>query len=152
MADRLRALAVLERLRRHEMEAQARELAVLRAQVARLESDRADLLRRLQDEACIVAIEAAPYVGAYIRSVRSEVARLDAALAHAAPEVAAQEEALSARFRDLRTVALALSRTREAAMEAQDRCDAAETDALSITRWSRRAGTSAPWQVPSVRK
>lgn len=126
------------------MEAEARALAALRDRLSRLERDRAGLLGRLQDEARIVTLESAPYVGAYIRSVRSEVARIDVALARAAPEVAALEEALGARFRDLRTVALALSRATEAARDRRDARDAADSEALSVARWWRRRDGPAP--------
>lgn len=137
MADRRRALAVLERLRRHEMEEEARALAALRAEVVRLKGEGADLRRRLRDEARIVTIEAAPYVGAYLRAIRAEAARVDAALARAAPRVAALEEALSARFRDLRTVSLALDRARAADRAERAGREAAEAASVALARWAR---------------
>ncbi len=51
MTDRIRTLALLERLRRHEMAAEARELGDLRSYVARLENTRTVLLEKMRTEA-----------------------------------------------------------------------------------------------------
>lgn len=135
MTDRIRTLAVLERLRTHEMEGEARELAALRAHIARLQRARADLLDRLKNEARIITLEAAPYVGAYIRAVRNEVVQIDRALAKVSPRVDALEVAMVERFREKETITLALNRARKREHQARVRRETAETDALTLMRW-----------------
>lgn len=137
MTDRIRMLAILERLRRHEMESEARELAALRSHVVALQHNRAELLDRLRREARIITLEAAPYVGSYIRAVRNEIAHIDRALAKARPHLDALEAAMAERFREKETITLALNRAREHAKQARDRREAAENDALTLMRLVR---------------
>ena len=111
MTDRLHTLSLLERLRRHEMAAEARELATLRAHVAVLERTRSDLLGRLKTEALTVTLESAPYIGSYIRAIRNEVAQIEKALEKVAPRIAALEQTVLDQFREISTIRLALNQT-----------------------------------------
>ncbi len=138
MSKRIRTLAVLERLRRNEMEEEARELAALRASILRLNQNRTELLDRLQTEARIMTLEAAPYIGAYIRSVRSEVAQLDLALTKVTPRAETLEAAMAECFRDVKTLSLALDRTRKQEQLDIDRRDAARADEQALLRWGAR--------------
>ncbi len=139
MTDRLRTLALLERLGRHEMALEARELGVMRAHVAKLEENSRNLREKLRTEAHIVTLEAAPYVGAFIRSVRAEEAETERAMARAAPRVAELEAAVLARFRNVATLRLALDQTKTKARAEQARRDALNTDTQTLFRWTRRA-------------
>lgn len=138
MTDRLRTLTLLERLRRHEMAEEARELGIMRSHVAKLEETRATLLEKMQTEARIVTLESAPYVGAYIRAVRNEEAQLDRALATAAPRVAELEAAVLAQFRKVATLRLALAKTKAAARQDLAWREAVQSDAQTLIRWTRR--------------
>ncbi len=138
MTSRLRTLTLLERLRRHEMALDARELGIMRAHVARLEETRSTLLAKMQTEARIVTLEAAPYVGAYIRSVRNEEAQIDRALAKAAPRVEELETAVLAQFPKVATIRLALAQTKAAARQDRAWREAVQTDAQTLIRWTRR--------------
>lgn len=138
MTSRIRTLAVLERLRRNDMEEEARELAALRAHILQLNQNRTDLLDRLQAEARIMTLEAAPYVGAYIRSVRREVAQIDLALSKAAPRAETLEAEMAECFRDVKTLSLALDRATEQEQFEINRRESAEADEQALLRWDAR--------------
>ncbi len=148
MTDRVRTLALFERLRRHEMMSEAGELAALRAQIAELERKRSDLLNRLRTEARIVSLEAAPYVGAYIRAIRHEVAQIDRALEKAAPRLEALEQEMAERFREIATIKLASERTLKEMRQAHEAREALEADAQTLIRWVRRPADRAAAQDP----
>ena len=141
MTDRLRTLSLLERLRQHDMAAEARELATLRAHVAVLERTRSDLLMRLKTEALTVTLESAPYVGSYIRAIRNEVAQIEKALEKVAPRIAALEQTVLDQFRGISTIRLALDQTKRRIRQMRDEREAREADALTLMRWSIRPNT-----------
>lgn len=144
MTDRIRTLALLERLRRHEMAAEARELGDLRSYVARLENTRTVLLEKMRTEARIVTLETAPYVGAYIRSVRNEEAQINRALTTVAPRVEELERAMLERFREIATIRLASEQTKKAVRQARDLKETNQTDEQTLIRWVRRPRAERP--------
>ncbi|MGY6695980.1 MAG: flagellar export protein FliJ [Roseinatronobacter sp.] len=137
MSARIRTLAILERLKRHEMAHEMRELAALRAQIASLERTRATLLERLQTEARIITLETAPYVGSYIRSVRNEAAQIDRTLSKTTPKVEALETVMIELFREVETIKLARTRAAQTAREDRARREASEADSLTLMRWPK---------------
>lgn len=144
MTGRIHTLTLLERLRRNDMVSEARELAALRAQVNRLNTDRAGLLETLRTEARIVTIEAAPYVGAYIRAIRDEVARMERAAAQHAPRIAELEHSMLDRFREVATVRMALDRTKQRAQSADAFRVSVETNEQALLGWTRRRKSRRP--------
>lgn len=144
MTDRVHTLTLLERLRRHEMAAEAGELATLRAQVATWENTRNTLLERLHTEARIISIESAPYVGAFIRGIRNEEAQIDRDLVKIAPRVQELEVALAEQFRELATIRLALDKTRQLLREAQERRETEDAEEQVLLRWAGTKKRCAP--------
>ncbi|KKL79391.1 hypothetical protein LCGC14_2015340, partial [marine sediment metagenome] len=134
-AKRRAALNLLERLERHEMEAQSRKLGQLRDEMAKLEQRRDGLLEDLHNNAHVTGIESAPYVGTYVRSVRRSVAGLETAISGMTPQVQKLEEAVLDRFRSIKTFESA--RLRSAARDAADRAarEAADRDEMVLLRW-----------------
>lgn len=135
MSGRFHTLSVLERLRRHEMEDDARRLAGLRAHVTELERNRDDLLSRLTTEARITTIETAPYVGSYIRAVRSEIAQTERAMIKASLGIEALESTVAQKFREMKSVTLALEGARYRHRQSQRRQEQIDADALTLIRW-----------------
>lgn len=144
MTDRVHTLTLLERLRRHEMAAEAGELATLRAQVATWENTRATLQERLNTEARIISIESAPYVGAFIRGIRNEEAQIDRDMAKVAPRVQELEIALAEQFRALATIRLALGEARNVLREAQAQREIKDTEEQALLRWAGTRSRRAP--------
>lgn len=137
MSGRIRTLAILERLKRHEMAQEMRELAALRAQIATLERTKANLLERLQTEARIVTLETAPYIGSFIRSVRNEAAQIDRTLSKTTPRAEALETTMIELFREVETIKLAKTRATQAARAEHARKEASEADSLTLMRWPK---------------
>jgi len=100
---RLGALRLMERLRRQEIEARVHELGRLRAEVAALEAEESALARRLADEAHIASLEAAPYLGQFIRSVRARIATLDTQAEALRPRLEVLEAEVAALFGEKRS-------------------------------------------------
>lgn len=144
MTGRIHTLTLLERLRRNEMVNEVRELAALRAQVDSLNRACTELLETLQTEARIVTIEAAPYVGAYIRAIRDEVARKERAAAQHAPRIAELEHSMLDRFREVATVRMAIEKTRSRARTADAVRVSGETNEQALLGWSRRRKARRP--------
>ena len=104
MADRkIQALTLIHRIRQYEMEEEAAGLAALNLQITELERQKAVLFDRLRSQAHGRTIEAAPYVGGFVRAVRSEEARLSAEIAALERQAAEQEAAVLERFREMKT-------------------------------------------------
>ena len=136
-SKRINTLTVLERLRRHEMMADAYELATIRGHVAQLHDSRDLMLEKLKHEAHLVIPEAAPYVGAYIRAVRNEITQIDRALAQIMPRVEALEATVADKFRNIKTISLARERAESHQQHSRDQKEAAENDILSLMRHIR---------------
>ncbi|MEE4347778.1 MAG: hypothetical protein V2I53_13350, partial [Paracoccaceae bacterium] len=86
----------------------------------------------------IVTLETAPYVGAYIRSVRNEEAQINRALTTVAPRVEELERAMLERFREIATIRLASEQTKKAVRQARDLKETNQTDEQTLIRWARR--------------
>ncbi len=138
MADRRqRALALLERLRKLEIESVATELNELRGRMADLERRRDETTDALYRDGHIVSLESAPYVGNYIRAARSEIASLEAAHARLAPREAELDEQVRDRFREMKTYAAVASRAKARSRAEAAKREAASTEEQLLLRWGR---------------
>lgn len=134
---RIAALALLERLKRHEIEERAREFRALRARMEQLEGERDRLLDSLRRDAHVATIEAAPYLGDYIRSVRNQAALLEAEIAQLSPRAEQLEAFVREKFGGMKTFeTVRLSKEWDLRQE-QRRREAAEAEELVLQRWGR---------------
>ena len=101
---RIAALALIERLKRQEIEREAEELGRLRAAAAVLDTRR----DALETEVSAGSVGNDPglygYLATYLPAARSEIARLSRDRALMDPELSAREDRVSAAFRDMKTV------------------------------------------------
>mgnify|MGYP000359716130 CR=1 FL=1 len=134
---RIAALALLERLRRQEIEDKAREFGALRARLEHLEGARETLLDSLRRDAHVTTIEAAPYLGDFIRSVRNEAALLEAEIAQLSPRVAELEEAIRAEFGRMKTYETVRVRKEYQLRQHRQRREIEETEERVLQRWAR---------------
>ncbi|MEI4473491.1 hypothetical protein [Frigidibacter sp. MR17.24] len=131
------ALGVMRRLADERLQQEAQGLGTLRARIARLEADRTRTLQRLADEAHVGGLDTAPYVGAFVRAMRAEEARLAAEAQRLERLAAEQQDRVLERFREVQTYGK-LAET-EAARQDDERARA-ETAALAeaaLNRWRR---------------
>jgi flagellar export protein FliJ len=136
-ARRQAALRLLERLKRQELEEYARDIGELRGRMAELEQRIDGLQDDLREKARVESIEAAPYVGDYIRSVRSAIAGLESESSELQPQIETLEDALRERFREMKT--FEIIREHGAAQEKaeRDRKESQESEEQVILRWQR---------------
>ncbi|MGR3465452.1 hypothetical protein [Limimaricola sp.] len=138
MANRRdRALGLIERLHRIEVEARAVELGALRDRMADLERQSSETAEALARDGRITSIESAPYVGAYIRDARAQIGALDRARQELEPQAEALEEAMREGFREMKTVATVAARARLRKLRDAQAREAAETDEMVLLRWGR---------------
>lgn len=135
--DRLRPLAIMERVKELETREHAAAVGVLRARYDRLETEREALLARLSSESHIDGLEGAPYLGRFIGSIRAELERNAREAARLAPDLAQAEEKLRAALSEQKTFEiLRLSRMQQQRKDRARRAAAAQ-DLNTLQRWIR---------------
>ena len=134
---RLKALDVMERLKRLDTEREARSTAQLRDRMNLLDSEKQALLHRLSGESRIDGLEGAPYLGRFIRSIRAEVDRISHEASKLAPEVAAAEDRLRAALAEQKTYEILRLKRLTEERDAQKKREAKDLDELSLLRWKR---------------
>ncbi|PYE84358.1 hypothetical protein [Pseudoroseicyclus aestuarii] len=138
--SRQRALSLLERLARQEMEGEARRLAALRAEAAEKRRGGAALVARMQEETQDLHLETAAYLPGYMRAVRAEVAALEAAATRAEAEAEGLEDGVREGFRQVKTYEMARLSAQRAEAQERARKEDAEAEELALIRWTRAAG------------
>ncbi|MCR8550568.1 flagellar export protein FliJ [Salipiger sp. P9] len=134
---RIKALEIMERVKRLDTERQARATGEIRARMDRLDSEKQALLQRLSGESHIEGLEGAPYLGRFIHSIRSELDRISHEAAKLAPELARAEDRLRIALSEQKTYEiLRFTRLTEARKQDAKR-EAAAQDELSLLRWKR---------------
>ena len=134
---RIAALALLERVKRHEMESETHELGRLRSEAAQLERLRHDLETRIDEGLNCDDPALRGYIGDFIRSVRSEIDRSQQTLNEIEARAAEMTDKVTEGFREIKSYEIlrldALAR-RVSEMEAREE---AELSNLAQGRWWR---------------
>ncbi|MCA0922601.1 flagellar FliJ family protein [Pseudooceanicola nanhaiensis] len=131
------ALLVMERLRRHEIEDELRELTLLRERMGRLEEQKRELNRRLRDETRITTIEAAPYVMNFVTSVREEILKIDREIDKLHPRFRKLEDKVAEVFREMKTYETVRIRNLRQRLKDIRQKEDREADEMTILRWNR---------------
>ncbi len=132
---RIRALSVMERVKKLETEEQARETGMLQSRMTTLEAEKKTLLRRLSTQTQNGGVEGAEYLGRFIRSIRAEVERLDTERARLRPELEEAEKRLREKLAEQKTYEiLKAARLAELAQIAR-RNEARALEDIARDRW-----------------
>ena len=123
-ADRARTLRTLERLRRHEMEAEAAGMGGLAAQIATARRDRVDLVERMGERGDPGSVEGALTVAAFVRSIGAEIRATDARIARFEADYDARRGRLVDRFAEVKSMGLLAERAEAAALVEAERTEA----------------------------
>ncbi|MGR3452400.1 flagellar FliJ family protein [Pseudooceanicola sp.] len=134
---RIRALGVMERVKRLETERQARETAAIRDRMLALERDKQSLLRRISQESRVEGMEGAAYLGRFIRSIRAEVERIDTEIARIRPDLTKAEEALRTALAEQKTYEILRLSRMAAEHRTQKKREAATLDEIALQGWRR---------------
>jgi flagellar export protein FliJ len=136
---RIRALRLIERLKRHEIESDAQEMGRLRAAANQIDRQRAQLMDDVESSAGAEDPAAMQYFGSYLRAVRAEVTRLDHDRAQLEPALEAVETRVSTAFRQMKTYEV-VRLTTEARIKADAlrEEEAAMADVALVAWWRKR--------------
>ena len=135
---RIRALRLLERLKRHEIEADAQEMGRLRATANQIDRQRAQLMDDVESSAGAQDPGAMQYFGSYLRAVRAEVTRLDHDRAQLAPQLEAVETRVSNAFRHMKTYEVVRLATEARIKAESQRKEEAASAEQAVQAWWRK--------------
>lgn len=100
MKRRLATLATIMRLDDQRIKTHAAELVVLQERAASIAQEASELDRRRQTESSVTTIEAMPYLGYFLATLRGEYARLNAERRAVEQAVDAKRDEVLAAWRD----------------------------------------------------
>lgn len=148
MTRRLATLATIARLDDRRLRQAAAELVPLQERLAGLEAEATELDRRRQQESAVTLIEAMPYLGRFLATLRRETDRITAARAAVETAVESKRDEVLDAWRDLRSKEqlrdALLARARTEALLA----DQTESDERGLQSHARRARLSQRQAVP----
>lgn len=131
--DRVAALKLLERLRRHEVEVTGARLAALRSEQATLEAQSASLAATAAQEATSTTTDTRPYLPGYLTSVDSQQRQWAEEQDRLDQMAAEQEVALMKSFEASKTIEIVLGRALREIKQDEDRAEAAALDEAGRT-------------------
>lgn len=134
---RIRALGIVERVKRLETETQAAETAAIRDRMLRLEADKQSLLQKISRESRVDGVEGAAYLGRFIRSIRAEIERVETDIARLRPDLTKAEDALREALSEQKTFEILRLSRMAAELKADRKREAARLDAVALQGWRR---------------
>ena len=138
MADRrISTYELLVRLERDALSEIAQHHSALRSRIERSEKEAAELCHRIETEAFASSAEIAPYVGAFISAIRSEITQCNDHRQRLEQEASIVDEKLRERFSTLKTVEFVTARARMAVESAQRKRDEREREEHMLLRHIR---------------
>lgn len=148
MKRRLATLATLARLDDRRMREAAAELAPLQDRIAQLAAEAQELDRRRRHESTITLVEAMPYLGRFLVTLRREADRIasDRATTQQAEDLK-REQVLGA-WRDLRPKEALQAKILDQARHERLRAEQVESDERGVQVHVRRARISQQPTVP----
>ena len=148
MTRRLATLATIVRLDDRRLRQVAAELAPLQARLAMLAAEADELDRRRQQESAVTLVEAMPYLGRFLATLRREADRMAADRAAIERAVEAKRDEVLRAWGDLRSKEhlrdALLARARQQAMQAEQ----AEADEHGVMAHARQTRLSHQQGLP----
>lgn len=142
-ARRIAALDLIERVKRHEIEAETQMLGNLRAEAGKLDSQRADLEGKLDEATQITDHDMLAYAGTFSRSIRNEILRTQRQRARLEPELSKLEDRVAEAFREIKTYEILRLKALAEAAEEKQRKEEEELSELALTQWWRNRRNEA---------
>lgn len=147
MKRRLATLATIARLDDRRLRQAAAELAPLQARLAALATEAGELDRRRQQESAVTLVEAMPYLGRFLATLRREADRIAADRAVIERAVEAKRDEVLQAWSDLRSKEhlrdALLARARQRAMQA-GQAEADERGVMAHARQTRLSQRQGP--------
>lgn len=131
------ALNLVQKIQKQELEDQATVLNGLHYKISEFQAQKDIYLTQLQNDTHSPSIESAPYVDAFIRSVKAQIALIDRELFKLTAAADAIEDAVRSKFQDMKTFSLVLENAVEKKFSEQKRAENKEMEDYTIMRWRK---------------
>lgn len=148
MKRRLATLATIARLDDRRLRQSAAELLPLQDKAARLDAEARELDRRRQQESAITLIEAMPYLGRFLATLKRETDRITQDRATLESAIDAKRQEVLAAWRDLRAKEHLQHRIHDRAQAVRIQAEQAEMDERGVLSHARRARLNRRQAVP----
>ncbi|MFC6639648.1 flagellar motor protein [Sulfitobacter sp. JBTF-M27] len=144
--DRLKALRLMERITRHQMEAIGAELSALRAEQAELETQKDRLKAVSIQEARTSTDDTRPYLPAYLQSVETQQSHWTEEQDKIEEKAVLAEARLMNAFREVKTREVVLGRVEQEVEQEKQRAEIAQMDdaGRALFVLGRNAQTAKP--------
>lgn len=134
---RLAALSLLKRLKKHEMELNARELGALRLEAVELVRQKQGLEDGIQQQTQDLDVTLTPYMRRFLPAAKAEIRNLDVNIANLARPITALEENISNKFREFKTFDIMHNSLKERIQQEQEAREVAAAEEVLLARWNR---------------
>jgi len=135
---RLKALNLLKRLKKHEMEISARELGELRFRTSQWNMLKQGLIEDMQDPAGLGDIELAPYMQRFLPAAKAELKVLDDSIDKVKPYMSVLEEQVSEKFGEFKTLDILHNSLKEKIHDEQETREIATAEEILLSRWAQK--------------
>jgi len=138
---RLSAIALLKRLKKYEMENDARELGELRHRMAQLEQQRQVLADGISFKAPTYDANFTPYMQQFVPAAKAEIGLIAKKMGQLKPNITTMENQVSDKFQQYKTfdiIHISLSAKIRHAQEARENAEIEET---ILWRWTQKQRT-----------
>lgn len=132
---RLSAIILLKRLKKYEMEKEARALGELRREIAELNQQRQDLVDSLQFQAQSFDTDFTPYMQQFIPAAKAEILLLANQMIQLEPRITALEERVSEKFSEYKTFDTVHKNLTAEIRREQDSRETTEIEETVLWRW-----------------
>ena len=135
---RLSAIALLKRLKKYEMEKDARELGELRHRMVQLEQQRQALADGLSFKSLTHDVSFTPYMQQFVPAAKAEIGLIAEKMVQLEPDITTMENRVSDKFQEYKTfdiIHISLSAERRRAQEARENAEIEET---ILWRWTQK--------------
>ncbi|PCH98193.1 MAG: hypothetical protein COB84_02730 [Rhodobacteraceae bacterium] len=134
---RLSAIALLKRLKKYEMEKDARHLGELRHRMVQLEQQRQELADGISFKTPSYDANFTPYMKQFVPAAKAEIKSIAENMVQLKPEITAMENKVSEKFQQYKTFDIIHTSLSAERRRAQDARENAEIEETILWRWTQ---------------
>lgn len=135
---RLSAVTLLKRLKKYEMENEARALGELRLRMVELDSQRQDLVDGIQFQTDTTDVDFTDYMRRFLPAAKKEILSLVEKIAQLEPRAAELEEGVSNKFREFKVFDTIHNSLNEQMRHEEQVREAVEIEEAILWRWAQK--------------
>ncbi len=135
---RLSAVTLLKRLKKYEMENEARALGELRLRMVELDRQRQDLVDGMRFQTDTTDVDFTAYMRRFLPAAKKEILSLAEKIIHLEPRAAELEEGISNKFREFKVFDTIHNSLNEQMRHEEQARETAEIEEAILWRWSQK--------------